>query len=274
MLEKMGWSQGKGLGVKEDGVREHVSLGFRTALQGLGWQEKDNNPQLNADYEQALANLHKRHTSASQPAVTVKTEETAATCQPVVKRDIRIRHRYGKVLRAKDTSSYSRDDMAKIFAVSVREYDTDTAPVPTTCDVPHSLGEEWRTPASSHETNERAECQPQASLPDDTEQTEAKKRKKKRNQRERREDCPQAVTSGEQDGGDGVPDCETRSKKRKKGKTEDSRVKREPEDSCDATLMPQHLHHADEEQGHVVGKRKRKSRKKEKEGCTGTDVEQ
>ncbi|KAJ1727340.1 hypothetical protein LPJ72_005984 [Coemansia sp. Benny D160-2] len=41
MLEKMGWSEGKGLGAQEDGVREHVKIRLKTNSYGVGAEKKN-----------------------------------------------------------------------------------------------------------------------------------------------------------------------------------------------------------------------------------------
>lgn len=35
MLEKMGWSKGKGLGAKEDGITEHIRVSYKHDSKGL-----------------------------------------------------------------------------------------------------------------------------------------------------------------------------------------------------------------------------------------------
>ena len=34
-MEKMGWEEGKGLGAKEDGIREHIKIKFKDDTKGL-----------------------------------------------------------------------------------------------------------------------------------------------------------------------------------------------------------------------------------------------
>ncbi|KAJ2157761.1 hypothetical protein GGF46_004273 [Coemansia sp. RSA 552] len=41
MLEKMGWSEGKGLGANEDGQREHVKIKLKTNSHGIGADKKN-----------------------------------------------------------------------------------------------------------------------------------------------------------------------------------------------------------------------------------------
>ncbi|KAJ1731958.1 hypothetical protein LPJ61_002277, partial [Coemansia biformis] len=40
MLEKMGWSEGKGLGANEDGQQEHVKIKLKTNAHGIGADKK------------------------------------------------------------------------------------------------------------------------------------------------------------------------------------------------------------------------------------------
>lgn len=35
MLEKMGWSRGKGLGAREDGITEHIRISYKNDSKGL-----------------------------------------------------------------------------------------------------------------------------------------------------------------------------------------------------------------------------------------------
>ena len=38
LMEKMGWSKGKGLGSKEDGKTEHVSVSLKNDTKGRDWK--------------------------------------------------------------------------------------------------------------------------------------------------------------------------------------------------------------------------------------------
>ena len=78
LLEKMGWSKGKGLGKREDGPTEHIRIAHKTDAEGkslrtigrslltikylgLGYKEKDNVQEFSAEYDQLLANLNSHH---------------------------------------------------------------------------------------------------------------------------------------------------------------------------------------------------------------------
>ncbi|KAJ2840560.1 hypothetical protein J3B02_006208, partial [Coemansia erecta] len=57
MLEKMGWSEGKGLGANEDGVKEHVKIKLKTNNFGVGADKKNiRNWLANADGFSELLN--------------------------------------------------------------------------------------------------------------------------------------------------------------------------------------------------------------------------
>ncbi|KAF7274343.1 hypothetical protein GWI33_012998 [Rhynchophorus ferrugineus] len=42
MLEKMGWTHGKGLGAKEDGMVNHIKVNYKNDSKGMGYKESDN----------------------------------------------------------------------------------------------------------------------------------------------------------------------------------------------------------------------------------------
>ncbi|KAF9549994.1 PIN2/TERF1-interacting telomerase inhibitor 1 [Mortierella hygrophila] len=62
MMEKMGWSQGKGLGAKEDGVQEHVKVRLKENQLGVGATKKSSDNWLgNTDaFSRLLADLNER----------------------------------------------------------------------------------------------------------------------------------------------------------------------------------------------------------------------
>ncbi|CAK1545498.1 unnamed protein product [Leptosia nina] len=58
MLEKMGWSSGKGLGAKENGIVEHVIAKYKNDDKGLGYTDKNDQwTKHENDFNAILANL-------------------------------------------------------------------------------------------------------------------------------------------------------------------------------------------------------------------------
>lgn len=113
MLEKMGWSDGKGLGKNENGTTKHVSLSFKAGSEGLGYTEKDNTSELCDNYEQVLSKLNA--VSKQPPLPPPNKDDDVNDGEPSAKKR---RHRYGKLLRGKviDASSCSQKDLACIFS--------------------------------------------------------------------------------------------------------------------------------------------------------------
>ncbi|KAJ1812535.1 hypothetical protein LPJ56_005474, partial [Coemansia sp. RSA 2599] len=69
MLEKMGWSEGKGLGANEDGVKEHVKIKLKTNNFGVGAEKKNiRNWLANADGFSEL--LNRLNSESTTPAET------------------------------------------------------------------------------------------------------------------------------------------------------------------------------------------------------------
>ncbi|KAJ2844425.1 hypothetical protein GGI22_006882 [Coemansia erecta] len=84
MLEKMGWSEGKGLGAQEDGMREHVKIKLKTNSFGVGADKKNiRNWLANADgFSELLDRLNSGNATpteeASSPSASV-TESAPTT---------------------------------------------------------------------------------------------------------------------------------------------------------------------------------------------------
>lgn len=119
MLERMGWTDGKGLGKNENGATKHVSLSFKAGSEGLGYTEKDNTSELCDNYEQVLSKLNAVTKQANQTQRQRKHRDEDDDGddheEHLVKKP---RHRYGKLLRGKviDASSCSQKDLACIFS--------------------------------------------------------------------------------------------------------------------------------------------------------------
>ena len=110
LLEKMGWSKGKGLGRDEQGDLEPVRLKYKNDAEGVGYVAKDD--QWIAHHEEFNAILGKLNGSEG-PAplpetVPVKSLEVRSKVS-------KARVHYHKFTRGKDLSRYSESDLASIL---------------------------------------------------------------------------------------------------------------------------------------------------------------
>lgn len=137
LLEKMGWVQGKGLGTKEDGATDPLLLPVRPDNEGLGWRERNVNQALRTSYEEALAKLQRHHapvssSSAAEARVDAReSKEVQTQSDQAARRQIKVRHRFSKLLRAKDASSYTAQDLAVILADNNASARARQQPLPT-----------------------------------------------------------------------------------------------------------------------------------------------
>uniref|UniRef100_A0A8C0GXJ9 PIN2 (TERF1) interacting telomerase inhibitor 1 n=1 Tax=Chelonoidis abingdonii TaxID=106734 RepID=A0A8C0GXJ9_CHEAB len=111
ILEKMGWSKGKGLGVQEQGSTEHIKVQVKNNTLGLGAaiNYEDNWIAHQDDFNQLLAELNNCHRQepSSEQKKTFSLEEKS--------RSSRKRVHYMKFAKGKDLSSRSEDDLSCIF---------------------------------------------------------------------------------------------------------------------------------------------------------------
>ncbi|KFM13971.1 PIN2/TERF1-interacting telomerase inhibitor 1, partial [Aptenodytes forsteri] len=115
MLEKMGWSKGKGLGAQEQGNTEHIKVQVKNNMLGLGAtiNYEDNWIAHQDDFNQLLAELNDCHgQGGTEPAVnnqkkTFSLEEKSKSSKKRV--------HYMKFAKGKDLSSRSEDDLSCIF---------------------------------------------------------------------------------------------------------------------------------------------------------------
>ncbi|XP_055547005.1 G patch domain-containing protein 4-like [Wyeomyia smithii] len=112
MLEKLGWSEGKGLGKREDGMAAPILPKLKQDGEGFGYAgEKDNHwTQHDQDFNQLLQSLNGVETPAEELAntVTMKSLEEKSKMS-------RARVHYKKFTRGKDLSRASEKDLANIF---------------------------------------------------------------------------------------------------------------------------------------------------------------
>ncbi|KAM6366759.1 LOW QUALITY PROTEIN: PIN2/TERF1-interacting telomerase inhibitor 1 [Alca torda] len=115
MLEKMGWSKGKGLGAQEQGNTEHIKVRVKNNTLGLGAtiNYKDNWIAHQDDFNQLLAELNDCHgqgeteSSANNQKKTFSLEEKSKSSKKRV--------HYTKFAKGKDLSSRSEDDLSCVF---------------------------------------------------------------------------------------------------------------------------------------------------------------
>ncbi|KAM9315353.1 LOW QUALITY PROTEIN: PIN2/TERF1-interacting telomerase inhibitor 1 [Gastrophryne carolinensis] len=115
MLEKMGWSKGKGLGAKEQGSTEHVKVQVKNNTLGLGAaiNYEDNWLAHQDDFNQLLAELNNCHGAAGSdtPADGGKKSFSLEEKSKSSKKRVH----YMKFAKGKDLSCRSNTDLACIF---------------------------------------------------------------------------------------------------------------------------------------------------------------
>ncbi|XP_068619681.1 PIN2/TERF1-interacting telomerase inhibitor 1-like [Battus philenor] len=109
MLEKMGWTSGKGLGAKENGIVEHVVARYKNDEKGLGFEDRNDQwTKHEDDFNSLLANL-----SNANEDKQIKLHSGISLEDKSKKSKARIH--YHKFTRGKDLSRYSEKDLANIF---------------------------------------------------------------------------------------------------------------------------------------------------------------
>ncbi|KAJ2947622.1 hypothetical protein O0L34_g17423 [Tuta absoluta] len=108
MLEKMGWSSGKGLGAKENGMVEHVVARYKNDEKGLGFEDKNDQwTKHEDDFNALLANLSNGDDKEIPLHSGISLEDKS--------KKSKARIHYHKFTRGKDLSKYSEKDLANIF---------------------------------------------------------------------------------------------------------------------------------------------------------------
>uniref|UniRef100_A0A1B0G5T6 G-patch domain-containing protein n=1 Tax=Glossina morsitans morsitans TaxID=37546 RepID=A0A1B0G5T6_GLOMM len=146
MLEKMGWSKGKGLGVNEDGTQDFVRLRYKQDSKGLGFQDRDDQWTQHEDsFDGLLKSLNDGNLNCEKISETEipkinsvfqgnrESMETAADTSKKFKektsgmsleersRKSKARVHYKKFTKGKDLTQYSEKDLANIFGKTFTE---------------------------------------------------------------------------------------------------------------------------------------------------------
>lgn len=104
----MGWKNGKGLGLKEDGMLEHIKISYKNDSKGMGFMEQTEQWTEHQDnFSKLLENLKGDMDSECDIKEKVSLEEKSMKS--------RARVHYHKFTRGKDLSRYSDKDLANIL---------------------------------------------------------------------------------------------------------------------------------------------------------------
>ncbi|GAB1598413.1 hypothetical protein Ahia01_000118400 [Argonauta hians] len=111
MLEKFGWEKGKGLGLKEDGCKEHVKVSKKSDTKGLGFKKVfgDNLISHQDDFNSLLNSLSETHINTRPNDCDGVSKMAEKSCSA------KKRVHYHKHMLGKDLSGRTAEDMDCIF---------------------------------------------------------------------------------------------------------------------------------------------------------------
>ncbi|XP_069831914.1 PIN2/TERF1-interacting telomerase inhibitor 1 [Dendropsophus ebraccatus] len=282
MLEKMGWSKGKGLGAQEQGSTEHIKVQVKNNTLGLGASNnhEDNWIAHQDDYNQLLAELNSHHGTGS--AASSDNENKKSFSLEEKSKSSKKRVHYMKFAKGKDLSCRSDTDLACIFGKREKvkkspKEETDSEPEESEnqSPIPTTEAEPGNTVTSSLSVNEyfakrmaelkksytkRTECvtenvgdEPEVSV-ESYSQDKKKKSKKKKNRNHYEDNCPEELEVEENLQGEtnvDTTDCQ-QSRRKSKSKREDKVL----------TVENSEDHEEGEEQETLKKKKKKNKRKK------------
>ncbi|XP_057321434.1 G patch domain-containing protein 4 [Microplitis mediator] len=115
MLEKMGWTQGKGLGANEQGVTDHIRVKYKDDQAGIGFS-KDKQEKLWTETQQSFSELLQQLRAGESPsAENLNDLNLSGKSLELKSKQSRARVHYKKFTRGKDVNRYSSKDLANIF---------------------------------------------------------------------------------------------------------------------------------------------------------------
>uniref|UniRef100_A0A0P4W199 G-patch domain-containing protein n=1 Tax=Scylla olivacea TaxID=85551 RepID=A0A0P4W199_SCYOL len=124
LMEKMGWSKGRGLGREEQGMKEHLSVKFKDDNKGIGYKGSDDEwIKHYEDFENVLANLNKQDNTPTNGTGDSSNDSSEApdhnnvgkTSLESSSKASRSRVHYHKFTRGKDLSRCTEDDLGCIL---------------------------------------------------------------------------------------------------------------------------------------------------------------
>ncbi|XP_061668298.1 PIN2/TERF1-interacting telomerase inhibitor 1 isoform X1 [Syngnathoides biaculeatus] len=216
MLERMGWSKGKGLGRSEQGATEHVKVKVKNNCHGLGalGSQEDNWIAHQDDFNDLLAQLNNCH---GQNSSSSNAEERKGFSLEEKSKGSKKRVHYMKFARGKDLSCRSATDLDCIFGKRPKSGADPQQEGSSSGDSPQLDSDSGAKTVTSTLTTQEYFAQRMARLKmarsqvaaDVHESEEPKKKKKKKEEEE--DAAKENLTEGQ--------DSEDQKKKKKKKKT-------------------------------------------------------
>ncbi|UMM15756.1 hypothetical protein L5515_013062 [Caenorhabditis briggsae] len=159
LMEKMGWSEGDGLGRNRQGNQDAVKLRANTSGRGLGADKMADYDSTwishHDDFADLLAALNKNKEEKTEDQTEEEREKAAEKISIELKsKSIRRRIHYQKFTRAKDTTNYSDSHKKGILGYGRLKSDATST---TTEDVVENAAPEVQTEKSTDSENEKKE---------------------------------------------------------------------------------------------------------------------
>jgi len=119
MLQKMGWTDGKGLGAGEDGLVAPVKAVFKDDSRGLGCTASYDDTWVahQDDFQSLLNNLNGNDDEKGNDASNNNLDLSSMSDNSKGQKKIH----YGKFTKGKDLSNYKNEDMDAIFGIKKRK---------------------------------------------------------------------------------------------------------------------------------------------------------
>ncbi|XP_028858720.1 PIN2/TERF1-interacting telomerase inhibitor 1 [Denticeps clupeoides] len=262
MLERMGWSKGKGLGKSEQGATEHIKVKVKNNNLGLGTagSNEDNWIAHQDDFNQLLADLNNCHGQNGNKEAT--EEENHGFSLEEKSKMSRKRVHYMKFTKGKDLSSRSQTDLACIFGKRTKQA--------------RDQEEECSADSPEEKEPEAAEVEPNTVTSTLTMQEYFAQRMSQLKKSRKGTSCPtevsnsiQSQSTGNTENADGTENMMTKKKKKKK------RARQEAEEEIEECVELSSVgtsENVDVEQSCFERKKKKKKKQSEKEKEDNEDL--
>ncbi|KAK6619322.1 hypothetical protein RUM44_003704 [Polyplax serrata] len=118
LMEKMGWSAGKGLGANEQGIQEPLRVSYKNDTKGMGFKLNDDEWISQQDEFNDLLNQLSGSSEPTPGAGGIDTQKLEIKSLEEKSKKSRSRVHYKKFTRGKDLSRYSENDLACILGTN------------------------------------------------------------------------------------------------------------------------------------------------------------